>query len=185
MGTLRIVAGRLKGRRILVPPERAIRPTSDRVREALFNILGQDLSGLEALDLYAGTGALGFEALSRGARKVVFIEADARTAAALRNCARDLGVEHETRVIVARVEDVLARQRIGGPYDVVFADPPYAAETDVPLAQRIEDGGVLSPDGVLVVERESTSAASAGAGAIRLARTVKYGRTAVDFFKYS
>ena len=74
MGTLRIVAGRLRGRRVPVPPGINVRPTSDRVREALFNILGQALDGEAVLDLYAGTGACGLEAISRGAARAVFVE---------------------------------------------------------------------------------------------------------------
>src|SRR5512138_118455 len=99
MGTLRIVAGHLKGRRVRVPDDPTVRPTGDRVREALFNILGQDLSGFEVLELFAGSGALGFEALSRGARRVVFVEANPGIAAALRRTAEELGVDREARVI--------------------------------------------------------------------------------------
>ena len=92
MGTLRIVSGRLRGRRLRVSPDPALRPTSNRVREALFNILGQDLSGFDVLDLFAGSGALGFEALSRGARRVVFVESNPETASALRRSAEDLPI---------------------------------------------------------------------------------------------
>src|SRR5260221_1874531 len=109
MGTLRIVAGRLRGRRLSVPSDAALRPTAERVREALFNILGQDLSGFDVLDLFAGSGALGFEALSRGAHRVVFVESNPRTAAALRRSAEDLGVDREAPVIVCQFAEVLDR----------------------------------------------------------------------------
>lgn len=185
MGTLRIVAGRLRGRRLSVPAASELRPTSDRVREALFNILGQDLTGFDVLDLFAGTGALGFEALSRGARRVVFVESHPKTAAALRRTAEELGVDREARVIVGRVEDVLDRARLGGPYHVVVADPPYDATGESKLVAGVDAGGLLGLHGTLVVERESRATPDPGTVGLRLVRTAQYGRTALDFFKYS
>jgi 16S rRNA (guanine966-N2)-methyltransferase len=184
MGTLRIVAGRLRGRRLRVPHDPALRPTSERVREALFNILGQDLTGFDVLDLFAGSGALGFEALSRGARRVVFVESNPRTAAALRRSAEDLGVDRDAGVIVGRVEELLDRARLGGPYHVILADPPYDATAPAGLVAGIDSGRVLGLHGTLVVERESRNPAVSGHLGLRLVRTAEYGRTALDFFKY-
>ena len=184
MGSIRIVAGRLRGRRLSVPNDPALRPTSDKVREALFNILGQDLTGFDVMDLYAGSGALGFEALSRGARRSVFVEANPKTAAALRRSAEELGVEHESRVIVGRVLEVLDRARLGGPYHVIFADPPYDAAAQTELVEAIDAARLLGMHGTVVVERESRSPAGLGRSGLKLTRTATYGRTAVDFFKY-
>jgi 16S rRNA (guanine966-N2)-methyltransferase len=184
MGTLRIVAGRLRGRRLRVPPDRALRPTSERVREALFNILGQDLSGFDVLDLFAGSGALGFEALSRGAHRVVFVESNPKTAAALRLSAEDLGVDREARVIVGRVEEVLDRARLGGPYHVILADPPYAAAVGASLVAAVDTSRLLGLNGTLVVERESRNPRDLGHLGLKFLRTAEYGRTALDFFKY-
>lgn len=184
MGKLRIVAGRLRGRRLIVPPDTALRPTSDRVREALFNILGQDLTGVDVLDLFAGTGAIGFEALSRGARSVVFVEADPKTAGALRRSAGELGLDRESRVIVGRVLDVLDRARLGGPFHVIVADPPYEATEEAKLVDRVDAGGLLGLHGTLVVERESRNPPESGSRGLQRFRTAAYGRTALDFFKY-
>lgn len=181
---LRIVAGRLRGRRLRVPSDPALRPTSDRVREALFNILGQDLSGFDVLDLFAGSGAIGFEAISRGARRVVFVESNPKTAGALRRSAEELGLESEARVIVGRVEDVLDRARLGGPYQVIVADPPYDATVEATLVDGVAAGRLLGMHGTLVVEREKRNPAKAGGLGLKLVRTVEYGRTALDFFKY-
>jgi len=118
-----VVAGRFGGRRLSAPPGRGTRPTSDRVREALFSILGP-LGDQRVLDLYAGSGALGIEALSRGAADVVFVERDQRAAAVLRANLETLGVEAEVRradVLAALRE---ARER-GETYDLVLCDPPY------------------------------------------------------------
>ena len=184
MGTLRIVSGRLRGRRLRVSPDPALRPTSNRVREALFNILGQDLSGFDVLDLFAGSGALGFEALSRGARRVVFVDSSPKTASALRRSAEDLGIDREARVIVGRVEDVLDRARLGGPYHVILADPPYDATAEARLVDGVDAGRLLGQHGTLVVERESRNPPELGRFRLKLVRTAEHGRTALDFFKY-
>lgn len=184
MGTLRIVAGRLRGRRVPVPPGINVRPTSDRVREALFNILGQALDGEAVLDLYAGTGACGLEAISRGAARAVFVESDPRVAAAIRKAAAAFGVEREARIVIGRVEDVLDRERLSGPFDVVFADPPYAAGTAVDLPGRITASGLLAPAGTLVVERDAGGTPGSGSTALSLRRTVSYGRTSLDFYGF-
>jgi 16S rRNA (guanine966-N2)-methyltransferase len=184
MGTLRIVAGRLRGRRLRVPADPALRPTSERVREALFNILGQDLSGFDVLDLFAGSGALGFEALSRGARRVLFVESNPKTAGALRRSAVDLGMDRHARVIVARVEEVLDRTRLGGPYHVILADPPYDAAEHAGLVAGVDSSRLLGLHGTLVVERESRKHPRPGHLGLKLVRTAEYGRAALDFFKY-
>jgi len=185
VGTLRIVAGRLRGRRLRISAEADLRPTSERAREALFNILGQDLSGFDVLDLFAGSGALGFEALSRGARRVVFVEANPKTAGSLRRSAEELGVDREARVVVGRVEDVLDRARLGGPYHVILADPPYAAHAVDRVVEGVDAGRLLGLHGTLVVEREKHSPEGVGTQGLRLVRTAAYGRTCLDFFKYS
>jgi 16S rRNA (guanine966-N2)-methyltransferase len=154
------------------------------VRDALFNILGQGLTGFDVLDLYAGSGALGFEALSRGARRVVFVEANPKTAGALRRSAEELSLEHEAWVIVGRVENVLDRARLGGPYHVIFADPPYDATAEAGLVDGVDSGRLLGMHGTLVVERESRNPVDLGRSGLKLARTAVYGRTALDFFKY-
>ena len=129
---MRIIAGRFGGRRLAAPPGRATRPTSDRVREALFSILeaGGGVLDARVLDLYAGSGALGIEALSRGAASVMFVEREARAAAALRANLESLGVE-----AVVRRGDVLAALREaregGETYDLVLCDPPYRLAPDL------------------------------------------------------
>ena len=184
VGTLRIVAGHLKGRRIHVPDDPTVRPTGERVREALFNILGQDLGGFQVLDLFAGTGALGFEAISRGARRVVFVESSPKIAATLRRTAEQLGVAQEARVVVGRVEELLERRSLGGPFEVILADPPYEAGPGAGLVPAIDEGRLLGLHGVLVVERESRHPAATGSPGLRLSRTAAYGRASLDFYRY-
>ncbi|MEA2363251.1 MAG: rRNA (guanine966-N2)-methyltransferase [Thermoleophilaceae bacterium] len=131
---MRVVAGTFKGRRLEAPRGTRTRPTADRVREALFSILG-DVEGARVLDLYAGSGALGIEALSRGAGSAVFVERDARAAAAIERNLASLGVNAR----VARQDALRFLTRADGPFDLVFCDPPYdsASRLAGPLAERL------------------------------------------------
>lgn len=121
---MRLSGGELRSRVIRSPQGAAVRPTPGRVKEALFSILGDEIAEARVLDLYAGTGAIGFEALSRGAAHVTFVELHAPTAAAIKAAALELGVAKRTTVIVAPAEK--ATTRLSGRFDFVYADPPYA-----------------------------------------------------------
>jgi len=181
VGTLRIIAGELRGRRIRVPAGVAVRPTADRVREALFSILGERVRGASVLDAYAGSGALGLEALSRGAARVAFVEADRRVVAALRATIADLGLGDRVRLFPGRVLDLLRGGSLGGPFDLVLADPPYDADERGPFLDLVT--AVLAPGGRVVVERE---AGREGGRCERLVvtRQARYGRCCLDFYAY-
>ena len=146
-GSVRIIAGEWRGRRLTVAAGSAVRPTPDRVRETLFNWLRETIVGARCLDLYAGTGALGFEALSRGASEAWFIEQDALLVAALKEQAEVFGVEPR---IVRQDAESLLRGRPTGRFDVVFLDPPYAVPVQ-PLLELVP--AWLAPNGVVYVER--------------------------------
>jgi 16S rRNA (guanine966-N2)-methyltransferase len=146
-GRIRIIAGEWRGRRIEIPQGTAVRPTPDRVRETLFNWLQGAIAGARCLDLFAGTGVLGFEALSRGAAEAWFVERDATLAAALRTTALALGVAPQ---IVRRDALAFLREPPTTRFDVVFLDPPYA----VPLAPFLElMPAWLRPRALVYVER--------------------------------
>jgi 16S rRNA (guanine966-N2)-methyltransferase len=152
---VRVVAGELRGRRLVAPAGDATRPTADRVREALFSILG-DVSGLRVLDLYAGSGALGIEALSRGAAAATFVDSSRAAVAAIRRNLSELGLDAP---VVRR--DALAHLAAAAgaedPYDLVFADPPYdsALRLAPDLAERLPP--ILSDDAVIVTESNKRS----------------------------
>ena len=127
MGFIRIIAGEFKGRRLKTPTGDKVRPTADRVREAWFSILQRQVRGARVLDLFAGSGALGLEALSRGAVSADFVEIHRASLAAIKDNVKTLKVED--RVAIHRVDGMrFAEQLAPGRYDVVFADPPYAGE---------------------------------------------------------
>lgn len=157
----RVIAGEARGRRLAVPAGRDTRPTSDRAREGLFatvtSMIGP-LAGARVLDLYAGSGAVGLEALSRGAEHVLLVEQDARAARVIRQNIEAIGLQGAV-LAASRVDRVLARGPDGDRYDVVFADPPYAlpdAEVTRMLA-ALAGHGWLAPGALVIVERASRS----------------------------
>ena len=148
---MRVVAGRHRGRRLTAPPGKGTRPTADRVREALFSILGP-VDDLRVLDLFAGSGALGIEALSRGARHVTFVECDRRAAATISANLDQLGEEAE--LVVGDALAWLKEAPAGTAFDLVLLDPPYdsAGRLAGPLSERLPD--VLAPDALIVSESD-------------------------------
>lgn len=180
MGLLRIVGGSLRGRRIRVPAGGAVRPTADLVREAVFNVLG-DVEGAHVLDVFAGTGALGLEALSRGAAWCTFIEHDRRVSSVLRENIACLGMRQVCEVIAANYTAGLSVvERRGRLYDVVFVDPPYRM-TSVALAHM--EGRwdrLVKVGGVVVVEASKTETAGLSLDEVF---TRVYGDTSIRIFR--
>jgi 16S rRNA (guanine966-N2)-methyltransferase len=163
-GVARVIAGEAGGRRLAVPDGRDTRPTSDRAREGLFgtvsSIMGP-LTGIRVLDLYAGSGAVGLEALSRGAEHVLLVEHGARAARVIRQNIDAIGLPG-AEVVADRVERVLTRgPGDAGGYDLVFADPPYAlADAEVArMLSLLADGGWLARGALVIVERATRSGA--------------------------
>ena len=154
-GKLRIVAGSLRGSRLAVPDRPGLRPTSDRVRETLFNWLMPVIGGARCLDLYAGTGALGIEAISRGASACTFVESD-------RTLARDLAANlARLKVETARVIEADALATLAGraePFDIVFLDPPFGGDLWDASAERLETRGWLAPNAWIYVESPADAA---------------------------
>jgi 16S rRNA (guanine966-N2)-methyltransferase len=176
----RIIGGTAGGRRLKTPHGDNTRPTSDRVREALFSAIESalgSLSGLRFLDLYAGSGAVGLEARSRGAGVVTLVEHDRRTAALIRDNAKTLGFG-DVDVIATSVDRALAHEP-RAPYDVVFADPPYALTIDElrTALVSLRDHGWVDPGALVVIERGSRDADPDWPEGFAEDRSKKYGET--------
>lgn len=181
---MRVIAGRLKGRRLDGPRWAGLRPTSDSLRETLFNILGQRVAGARVLDGYAGTGAIGIEALSRGARHVTFVDSDRRAIALIgRNLAR-CGVTDGYTIVTARMDGAAGGRAgpVSGPFDVVLLDPPYGEGEASPALLDVL-GQRLAPGGVLVLEHAARARPPDRAGRLALARQVKAGDSALAFYR--
>lgn len=185
----RIVAGVFGGRRISTPPGERTRPTSDRVREALFSALSTmtQLAGARFVDLYAGSGAVGLEALSRGAAHVLLVEADPRAVRVIRENLNTLRAGPAARLVSGKVSRILAAGPDSGPYDIVFADPPYATpETEITaMLTALVDGGWLLPGGVVAVERASRGAPIDWVSGIAAERSRRYGETTLWYGRRS
>lgn len=177
---MRVTGGTLRSRRVHAPRGRAIRPTPGRVREALFSILGARIGGARILDLFAGTGAVGIEALSRGAERVTFYEAHRPTAARIEAALRELDVADRAEV-VAMPADRAARVR-NGRYDIVFADPPYAQGFPDAVFTRLVEGGCIDGE-TLVVYEHPGRAQPPRSERLRATRTERYGDVALTFMR--
>jgi 16S rRNA (guanine966-N2)-methyltransferase len=179
----RIIAGTAGGRRIKAPAGESTRPTSDRVREALFSAIESELgsvAGLRFLDVYAGSGAVALEARSRGAGVVTLVEHDRRTAALIRDNARSLGFDVE---VLAQPASRALAHAPRAPYDIAFLDPPYALPVeDVESALRdLRDHGWLAPGGLVVVERSSRGPELTWPEGIDGERSKRYGETVLCY----
>lgn len=179
---MRVAAGEAKGRRLRVPRGVAARPTQDRVREAIFNALGARVVDADVLDLFAGVGTLGIEALSRGARRAVFVELDARTAAALRANLNTAGVRD--RAEVWRQDALRAVRRLaerGDRFDLVFLDPPYRSGWLLRALRVLATSSVLRDTGLVVAEGARGEPVETEGLRVVWQRT--YGDTAVAFLR--
>ena len=147
-----MTGGRLAGRRLQSPSGRAVRPSSDRVRESLFARLG-DLEGADVVDLFAGTGALGIEALSRGAASAVFVERASAPLTCLQGNLERLGLGDQARILRSEVSEAIRRLgRAGSRFHLVLMDPPYGPELATEAVREVASCGILAPGGTLVVE---------------------------------
>jgi 16S rRNA (guanine(966)-N(2))-methyltransferase RsmD len=175
---MRIIAGSLKGRRLAGPRGPEIRPTSDSLRETLFNVLGDSANGAVVLDAFAGTGAVGLEALSRGAARVTFLERDRRAVALIRDNIRRCAAENAC-VIVER--DLSVVRTWPRQFDLIFLDPPYGLE-DLPAAVA-SASAALNARGRLVLEHSKRRVTPEVAGGLRRTRLLTAGDSALSFYE--
>jgi 16S rRNA (guanine966-N2)-methyltransferase len=178
--TMRISGGELRSRAVPSPRGAAVRPTPGRVKEALFSIVGERIAAARVLDLYAGSGAIGFEALSRGAEHVVFVEIHAPTAAAIKRTAQEFGLTQKVSVICAPVET--AARRVAGRFDLVYADPPYALPPPHLTFGRLRERGAIDSETIVIYERRNDGPPFASPG-FETAREANYGETTLQFLK--
>ncbi len=175
----KITGGSLGSRKLKSPKGMTVRPTPGRVKESLFSILMHRIEGAAVLDLYAGTGAIGFEAASRGAARVVSVEAHRETAQQIEEAAAQLGVDDRLTVVGAPVERAL--YRVEGPFDIVYMDPPYANEVPLQVFRLLLERSLLAPDAVVIYEHAAKRILPDIPG-YRSTREEVYGDVALAFF---
>ena len=181
---MRVLAGEFKGRRLVTTRGSATRPTSDRVRIACLDTLMPYLEAGPFLDLFAGAGGVGIEALSRGAPSAVFVERDRQAVGALEDNIGRLGLADRARVLrqdVARALEALARN--GARFAVVFLDPPYASPDAAPALERIAHGDCLLPGAVVVTQHPTKAPPPADPGVLRPWKSRRFGETTLTFFR--
>ena len=181
---MRVIGGDARGRRLKVPKGHEVRPTAARVKEALFDILPHNLSGIKLLDLYAGTGNLTIEALSRGAAEAILVDSSAKSAKAIRENLRRLNLVARTKVWVtpvARAARLLANR--GETFDMIFLDPPYGQRLVEKTLRAIAEGGLLRESGVLMAEHSIRDPIEQSYGSLISHDQRRYGDTLLSFFK--
>lgn len=202
---MRVIAGSYRSRPLAAPSGRNTRPTSDRLRETLFNVLAPRISGASFADLYAGTGAVGIEALSRGAAHVLFVERAASAVTVLRANLRNLGIDRgfavETQGTAAVLDRLIDRVSDGQPgkalgstnkqaaFDIVFLDPPYEAGAEYTAVLKLLGSGrashLLAPGAVIIVEHSSKLPLPVSFGELQQRRTLKQGDASLTFYSPS
>jgi 16S rRNA (guanine966-N2)-methyltransferase len=180
MTGLRVTAGTLRGRRIPVPP-RDVRPTSERARQAYFNIVADRVDGARFLDLFSGTGAFAFEAVSRGAAEAIAVESSRRQSATIEQLAKEWRVPVRTMISDA----FAAIERLqGSPFDLVYADPPYDFDRHGELLQRLDERLLFSAGALVAIEQRRNSARpEATTRRLRFTRRVEYGEVWISLFE--
>ncbi len=184
---MRIVGGELRGRNLAAPKSQAIRPTTDRTRESLFNILShgypEALDDTRMLDLFAGTGAVGMEAISRGCRFALFVEQGVEGRGLIQTNIENLALRGKAKIF-RRDATKLGAAGTVAPFDLVFADPPYGKGLGDQALRSAADGGWLVPGGLAILEEEAQADPDPGAG-FELLDTRDFGDTRMRFFRYS
>ncbi len=181
---MRVIAGLAKGRKLKAPKSRAIRPTSDRIKEAIFSAVGERTLGAKVLDLYAGTGALGIEALSRGALFATFVDERREAISLVRENLSWVGLRSKGRIIRGKVESVTDRlTREGELFDLIFLDPPYRISvTDIGNICQKVSSELLAVDGLMILEHSSRMEPPVVSGA-KVSSFKRYGDTAVTIYR--
>lgn len=182
---MKVLTGRLKGREIRFKPMPGVRPTADKIRKAMIDTLRPKLAGARVLDLFAGSGAIGFEAVSNGAASVLFVESDRDRARSISDTAAALGLEEVCPVEREDAFRAVARLAAEGrAYDLIFADPPYRSGDAARIVGALMGSKLLAPDGILVVEcaaEEKVPSPDAPAGPLRMLRAREYGGSKVVY----
>lgn len=182
---MRVVSGRARGLKLEAPKDDRVRPTTDRVKESMFNIINEYIMDSNVLDLFAGTGSLGIECLSRGAKKCVFSDKSRDSIKIVQKNVEKARFQSESQIIVSDYKDTIALMgRKNEKFDVIFMDPPYYEGLFVDCIERIEKENILDEDGIIVVEHDKADTLPEKIGNIEMIKEKKYGITLLSFYKW-
>jgi 16S rRNA (guanine966-N2)-methyltransferase len=177
---VRVISGEHKGRRLAVGKKTGLRPTSDRAKESIFNVLQKEIEGKRILDLFAGAGTLGIEALSRGAESVTFVDASRQSISIVRKNLRDLSLEN--RSITLRSDGLEALEKLRQRFHLIFADPPYLEGFVQRIVDSVAGSEALHKNGILILEHHKKERFSFPQDRLSLVKQRKFGDTVISFF---
>lgn len=181
---MRVITGTAKGRRLKAPKGMETRPTSDRIKEALFNIIGTKVINVNFLDLFAGTGAIGIEALSRGAERAVLVEKNPKTTKIIRENLEITGLSDGAVVMVQEADKALDTLAIKGEqFGIIFIDPPYLKGLEKQSLEKIDRTNLLVPGGLIITESSKLDNMPEAVGRVKLFRQERYGDTVLSFYQ--
>ena len=178
---MRVITGLARGRRLETLPGDATRPTGEKVKESLFSAIQFDIEGRRVLDLFAGSGQLGIEALSRGASGCVFVDKNTEAVKVIRQNLQHTGLAEKSQVLGTDALSYLTRP--GDRFDLVFLDPPYASEMLLPVLDKVAP--LVNDGGIIVCETDDTTALPSYIDRFALAKTYRYGHTLVWIYRYA
>lgn len=173
----------MKGRKLRVPSGLDLRPTSDKVKAALFNILSSQIAGATLLDLYAGTGSIGIDALSRGAQNVIFVENNPRHLQYLKKNLSACSFEGKVEIFATAASDFLKKsKRLHRSFDIIFIDPPYASKEVEKILPMLQEGDMITDHGMVVIEHFHKKTLPEKEGNLSFLKKYKYGETVLSFY---
>ncbi len=177
---MRVVAGKHRSRPLISPKNKDVRPTTDMIKESIFNIIQNDVVGSKFLDLFAGSGAIGIEAISRGADKVVFVDNSKESIGIIKQNLQML--KEESQVIFGDYEYALTRLK-NGEFDIIFLDPPYSFKDIATILDKIKENNVLSSSGIVIFESLYDKNADKNVNGYSIIKSKKYGITSIDIYE--
>jgi 16S rRNA (guanine(966)-N(2))-methyltransferase RsmD len=181
---MRIIAGEFRGRKIKQPESGQVRPTKDRIREAVFNIIAELIPDTDVLDLFAGSGGFGLEALSRGAKKAVFVEQERESGGVIKDNIKSLGVEDRTKVMISDVFKFLeGLKEQKETFNLVFADPPYSKGLAKKTLIMINHYDILMHSGSLIIEHHTGESLPDSEGDVSIVKRKTYGNTSISIYR--
>lgn len=181
---MRVISGKARGLKLNTPKNDDVRPTTDRVKESLFNMINSYIMDSNILDLFAGTGSLGIECLSRGAKNCVFVDISKESIAIVKSNIKKARVENESTVINADFKDAVSRLKVQkNKFDVIFMDPPYYKDMFVDALEKIDDADLLNEDGLIIVEHDTKDVFPEKIARLEKSKDKKYGNTTLTFYK--
>ncbi|MGL6105353.1 16S rRNA (guanine(966)-N(2))-methyltransferase RsmD [Romboutsia sp.] len=184
VNNLRVISGKVRGLKLNTPKNDDVRPTTDRVKESLFNIINSYIIESDILDLFAGTGSLGIECLSRGANKCIFVDISKESIAVINSNIKKARVENESTVLSLDFKNAIDKLQIQKEqFDVIFMDPPYYKDMFIDALEKIDNTNLLKEEGIIVVEHDTKHVFPDRVGRLEKTRDKKYGSTTLTFYQ--